>query len=419
MRMVITGLVVSNGGDAAILDAQVDVLRRALPGLEMAVHDSAPPVARRLYPDLEVHPVLAAVTRPRRRRLRGLVPWLDRRRVLLAARAWRLSPGVAKALLREAEREVVRSLAEADVVAHTGGTTLVETYDLDPKLFELEVASAAGATLVLLPQSLGPFTNRDYMVRLRRLLSTAALVLLRDDRSAEHLTQVGISTQAVEVVPDIVFALAAPSAAGRLRSAEMPARPRVAVSVRDCEIFLRSGDKQRSYEDAVGALVVDLVRRREAAVTFVSTCQGTPEYWADDSAIALRIHQRLPEDVRGSTTVDRTRHDHSGLAAVFGEHDVAVTTRMHAGIIALGAGTPVLPIAYEFKTREVMGQVGLGDHVEDVGEVTDDALVAAFDALLEDLPALRGRLAVGVEALRARAHGLDTLLADRIGSTRG
>ncbi|MEJ5914131.1 polysaccharide pyruvyl transferase family protein [Pseudokineococcus sp. 1T1Z-3] len=410
MRVVVVGTVVSNGGDAAILDAQLDLLRRTWPEAEVALHDSDQRVARRLYPGLEVHEsVVAGMSTPtgpgagRRARL-------ARRRVLLAARLGRRSPLLARLLLRRREAASVMSLVRADVVAHTGGTTLIEKYPLDPKLFELEVASAGGAELVLLPQSLGPFSRPDVVPRLRSLVDRAALVLLRDDRSLAHLRDIGASVDRARVVPDIVFALGTEQSEERLRSEQVSAEPAVAVSVRDCSMFLDGAAGQAAFEAAVAGLVVHLVRERGARVTFVSTCQGTPEYWADDSRVAASVGAQLPPDVTASVRLDAQRYDHEGLVRVLAGHEVAVTTRMHAGIVALGAGTPVLPIAYEFKTREVMGQVGLGDHVQDVGEVTADSLVQGFEALLADLPARRPELASAVSQRRRGALALDAPL---------
>jgi hypothetical protein len=54
MRLLICGTVVSNGGDRAILESELDVLR--LDGTAVAVTDNLPVVATRLFPDLDVGP---------------------------------------------------------------------------------------------------------------------------------------------------------------------------------------------------------------------------------------------------------------------------------------------------------------------------------------------------------------------------
>ena len=59
-----------------------------------------------------------------------------------------------------------------------------------------------------------------------------------------------------------------------------------------------------------------------------------------------------------------------------------VATRMHVAILALLMGVPVLPIAYEFKTSELFGKLGLGGLVQDIEAVTPWSLCAAFDHFL-------------------------------------
>ena len=41
--------------------------------------------------------------------------------------------------------------------------------------------------------------------------------------------------------------------------------------------------------------------------------------------------------------------------------DFVVATRMHMMILSLCVGTPVLPIAYEFKTKELAARLGIAD----------------------------------------------------------
>jgi colanic acid/amylovoran biosynthesis protein len=50
--------------------------------------------------------------------------------------------------------------------------------------------------------------------------------------------------------------------------------------------------------------------------------------------------------------------------------DFVVATRMHMMIMSLCVGTPVLPIAYEFKTKEVAKHIGVADLLLDIDTVT-------------------------------------------------
>src|SRR5262249_44298517 len=149
---------------------------------------------------------------------------------------------------------------------------------------------------------------------------------------------------------------------------------------------------------------------RGAEVTFISTCQGIPEYRYDDSKVAEEIVRSLPETVQKKVRVVREFHRPELLIEILRGFDLLVATRMHAAILALVAGTPVLPIAYEFKTTELFQHLGLGQWVQEIENVRADALARSVEALLGDLPALRAVIAKRVAQEHDRALASTQLL---------
>jgi colanic acid/amylovoran biosynthesis protein len=422
-RILYLGTVVSNGGDAAIQRAQMAVLDDALGVPLTAMHDNNPPVARRLFPTAEVHaPVYQRVNRPNGM---GLLARVLRRankeRVHLAARWWRGRSGLpGRAFILPSEAEGLRSIARADVVAYTGGTSLIEKYSVRGKLYEVDLALAMGKPVVMLPQSLGPFHDVANQAAVRKTLERVAAIYLRDERSLRFLREIGLGTDRVRVVPDIVFALQDGNTARRLAQWSFPRdEPKIAISVRDCAVFFEGDEhlrrqRDRDFQEAVAALTTVLVREYGARVTFVSTCQGVPEYWTDDSEVALSVAQRLPADVRARVHVDRDYHDTRELIALFSSFDLVVATRLHAAILALDAGTPVLPIAYEFKTEEVMTQLGLERYVVTIARATETTLVEALSRLLAELPGLRRGIAEKLMTVGQEARNVGTLVLEAV-----
>ena len=61
----------------------------------------------------------------------------------------------------------------------------------------------------------------------------------------------------------------------------------------------------------------------------------------------------LPDEIRARVRVDGDFHTPDELLELLRDFDWVVATRMHLAILTLGVGTPVLPIAYEFKTTEL------------------------------------------------------------------
>jgi colanic acid/amylovoran biosynthesis protein len=136
------------------------------------------------------------------------------------------------------------------------------------------------------------------------------------------------------------------------------------------------------YRDSFRALVIHLVRVHGADVTFLSTCQGAPGYH-DDSQIAAVIAAALPEEVRSRVHVDSNFHTPGQLADLLRGFDFVVSTRMHLAILALGVGTPVLPIAYEFKTTELCRSLEYPEPPLRIEEFSPEKLIGSVERFVQ------------------------------------
>jgi colanic acid/amylovoran biosynthesis protein len=284
------------------------------------------------------------------------------------------------------------------MIISTGGTYLVEHYPLFDRFQQLDAAARTGKPLVLFTQSLGPFQKASSKRWLKRLEPGIDLVLLRDERSYRHLRDVDFPAEKLVVTGDAAFALANMETLQRARSRTIPPNPKVAVSVRGWKHFREgsTGEKSKQYRLAIAAAVTQLVKSRNAQVTFLSTCQGIPEYWTDDSKEAFEILALLDPEIRQRVQVDASFIRAERMIGELAGFDLVIATRMHMAILALCAGTPVFPIAYEFKTEELFRSLGLGDRVVDIERASADSLPSQILAFLVDLPLLRDGVLDGV-----------------------
>jgi len=418
MKVAITNTVALNGGDAAILLCLVRMVRKAFgEDVEIIVFDSQPEIAARYYPGftfrlLEMLP--APLPKRRLRRLDRLLERVERVRFRTALRL--LPVGLGSLLLRHSERRLVRQYAEMDLVIATGGTYLVENYDIGFRLGHFGLAQAAGTPVMLFTQSLGPFRKPRNRRSVKRVLSGARRILLRDARSRTHLIDAGVPESLMHICADGVFALAddvrlnAAAEGGRLPGQRL----RVAISVREWSHFGSEtpGSGMDRYCRAIAAVVEHLSREFDAEIVFLSTCQGIPEYWTDDSRTAARISELVAPELRDRVVVDRSFRRPDQLMEAYSGFDLLVSTRLHAAILALCAGTPVFPIEYEFKTTEVFAKLGLRDWIQDINTVQADTLPAKLGSFMRVLPALRGTLFRAVLSERDSAFQAVEVLAD-------
>lgn len=431
VRVLILNAVAMNGGDGALLDAAIARAREAFGAdAQITVADATPQVSAAAFPELQFVPTVlgdppgstaAARARPAAR----VVKSLRAARLIVGIGVAHVG-GVARAVpvVGTADRAALRAYLQADVVISSGGTSLVEHYTLFRRWASFEFAFAAGRPLVLFTQSLGPFARPTNRRLARRLMRRARLVLLRDERSRQHLREIGASVVRCAVSADAAFGFAPALAPSRARvgagvgeevsapggAGATVAPQRVAISVRHWPYAaaVQGRDTTESYRAAIVALTEHIVRGG-GEVTFVSTCQGVPTY-TDDSVEAQRIADRIAADCRGAVHVDGQHRRAEALIEMVAGFDAVVATRMHMAILSLMAGRPVLPIAYEFKTEELFRRLGEPGLAIPLDACDAPRLVRDFDAFVERLPEIQATLQRGVAVQRDDALSATELL---------
>lgn len=411
MKILITNTVSLNGGDAAILYAEIDLLQAAFgQNIQFTIYDSQPEIASRYYPNLKFRKLIYwNVTEIKANKyLQRSLQKAKLFRFRLAVRSWHQGrQWLAKLLLPPAELQDLIEYSSADLIVSTGGTILVENYWLEPRIFDYEVSLALEKPLVLFTQSLGPFSIPSNCQALKPIFEKAILILLRDRKSQDHLNEIGVQNYNIHVTSDAVFALADPTSVQQAIATKKSDRSqlKVVISVRDWQYFKQqdSTTGMQKYIEALQALSIHLVEKHGAEIVYISTCQGIPEYWTNDSKTALKIVEALPENVKLSVSVDTDFHSPTKLAEIVKDYDLVIATRLHMAILALGVGTPVLPIAYEFKTQELFAKFGLKSWVQDIEDICPNSLIETVDSYLDSLPQICQQLFESVEQEQQQA----------------
>lgn len=425
MKIVITNATLANGGDAAIVYSMIELLRRTFGAdTRISVVDSLAAVARGHYPDLDIRQALG-MHRPAgavqgRRTSEGAGLWQRFRarigrkvrslRIRAALAARRRGLNLARLLLGPEEQAAFNRYAEAEMVISVGGTYLVDHYDIRPRLLEFDIARAHGRKPLFFTQSLGPFERSGLRESVAGYFRDAPLILLRDERSRQCLDAIGIGREKMHVMADGVFAFADPDI---LRAAAQGAGTvrRIAISVRNWSHFKGSGgDQMAQYRAGIARTVEMLLRDHDCDITFISTCQGIAAYQAQDSRVAEAIVSELAGIDRSRVRVDSAFHRPSELMELIRQFDLVIATRMHMAILALCAGIPVLPIAYEFKTQELFERLGMGEWTTAIEDVTPGDFPAHVTRFLSALPGRRAALFAAVEREYDRALEAGPLL---------
>jgi colanic acid/amylovoran biosynthesis protein len=404
VKILITNIVTLNTGDAAILYAMLDVLRNAFgDNTHFIVYDKHGDVPNRYYPDLEFRNLLYQTRESiAAKRGRGVFRRLDELRFKIGLRSIKQSiPLLPHVFLNSIERRDLLEYKTADLIVSSGGTYLVENYSMAARIFDYQVSLYLKRPLVFFTQSLGPFSKPENREALRPIFDNSVAILVRDEQSQRNLRELGVQNKHVHVVADAAFALSDLEAleAAKVHVPKPGRRLRVAISVREWKYFktVEPSEGMDHYYKALRDLSHHLVDKYDAEVTYLSTCQGMPEYWTDDSRVAQKIVEGLSPNTRKSVSIDSDFHSPAVLARRLKDYDLVIATRMHMAILALSVGTPVLPIAYEFKMRELFERLAQEHWVQDMETISGDALINAVDQFLTALPEVRESIFTAVQ----------------------
>jgi polysaccharide pyruvyl transferase WcaK-like protein len=210
---------------------------------------------------------------------------------------------------------------------------------------------------------------------------------LRDQGSVDALRGLGLE-DACLVCPDPAFALT--SAA--LDRPPAPAGQRPFAIVSPIARAAWPGSEDESYEAYLRALAAaaDHLQQRGLEVRFA--CSQVKM----DPPLIPRVQAAMRGDA-GATRVQRVATVDDYLDAVRAAQ-VVVASRLHAVILALVAGAPVVAVSFSRKVRRQMEDAQLADSCLDLDRVQASELLARVDDALRDPAASRAR----VEQVRTR-----------------
>jgi colanic acid/amylovoran biosynthesis protein len=372
-----------NSGDAAILSAQIAMLKRAFDDPQLRILSIEPSAPGTSFDGIPVgNALMYGAVSPGSGRAKKVVYALAMMAYTsLWARAYRVSH--MKLPLPQAWREPMRAMLDADIQVCVGGgylrsqDDLASTFILVLLLHQIWLAKALGKSVYLFAQSFGPYPRR-MQGRITSIgLRYADLILVREAKSGQLLTGLGVAPDRVVQVPDSAFTFEPnpwPDASVLLGPGE-PGQDLVGVTVR---AWLSSAE-QHAYESAVAEFIDRISGRPGVRVAVIAQVTASDQD-DDDRVVGRRIAELLGP--RSNVAFLNERLTHYEIKSVFDRLTYLVGTRFHSVIFALTSGVPALAIEYEHKTSGIMQDLGLEKWVLRIEEVTADNLTELFDELV-------------------------------------
>jgi colanic acid/amylovoran biosynthesis protein len=260
----------------------------------------------------------------------------------------------------------------------------------------IHLAAAMGRPASLGPCTIGPFAGPSRRLA-ARVLGQVDQILLRETLSLAVLDELGVSSARATVCRDVAFQYAEEGLA-----VPRPVESHLlGVSVREHNfpgaVSIRA--EQTRYLEAVAGAIGRVLDCDPQAKVLITAQTG------EDVEVSERLARLLASD---RVELDLTTEDPDQLVASYRRLRLMLGTRMHANILAMCSGTPVVAIGYDPKTRGVMASLDLEEWVFDIDQLDglSDALAARWTLAAEGQRRVQVSVAQAVAELNSIAAQL-------------
>lgn len=327
-------------------------------------------------------------------------------------------PDIIERIVRPIRKpwSVWQALRDCDLVVDiAGGDSFSDIYG-SKRIYQIllpqYITHMMGLSLVIAPQTIGPFKHWFWRSLAKNSIRRAAVVTTRDSKSTAYIREMGLQREVIEA-SDVAMRL--PYAQSD-NSQEGPTRIGLNVS----GLLMAggySGNNMFGLKSDYPSLVRNIVTH---FTTQVPDCEvhlighviaEQRDTMEDDYEACLTLSRDFPKAVVAPAfkTPQEAKSYISGL-------DFFMGARMHACIAAFSSGVPVVPMAYSRKFEGLFGTLGY-PHIVDCASQSGDVILKTIIQAYEDRDVLartaREAFARGLQNLERYDDALSKVLTDQ------
>jgi polysaccharide pyruvyl transferase WcaK-like protein len=230
--------------------------------------------------------------------------------------------------------------------------------------YQLLLGRIWGKPVIAASMTIGPFERPSSRWMARTAMNNVDFLTVREEKSFQYLKQLGIKSP-VYLVSDLAFLMDGvdqDKVKEVLVRDKIPTEARLAVVAPNLLHWQISspnyGKTEQNPYVKVMADVVDYLHDRGLHVILVAQTTG---YKHSDMETCLQI-QKLSQV--NPPIIDNTQHTPQEVKGIMQACDIVVSSKLHAAIFAISAGTPTISIASQYKINAIIGDVlGLHDSI--------------------------------------------------------
>ncbi len=256
-----------------------------------------------------------------------------------------------EAVDRMAPLAILRAVKRCDLLISGGGSLLQDVTSSKSLHYYLAIIRCAEffhKKVFIYSQGIGPIDRPGNRRAAARALLRADGIVVRDERSAALLEEIGLPREKVVVTADPVIRMKKPE---KDAGAEILHRAGVAL---DGRLTVGWAIREKDKDSPFVAEILQSIRRLKE--TYNAQSVLIPFHYEEDGEVCRHIAAQLPDDTAVCLNEKYLSED---MLSIIGNMDVLVGVRLHSLIYAAIMGVPLIGISYDPKCTAFLNSVGL------------------------------------------------------------
>ena len=295
----------------------------------------------------------------------------------------------------KAEHVSINAIKSADVIISKGGSFLCSDGTLrgDIGLFRLLhpfiLAKIFNKRTIVFSQSLGPFNSKLSQMIIRRSFKYIDEIFIREHETLKllEINKVIIPQEKINFCPDIAFSL--DSQLGKKIVSVNKDKLNIGITVVDFNF--ESAEARGKYIYALINMVNEVTKIHNAHFyIFPQVLNKHPEFNTEDMRLAKQIIQAVNNQC---ITLLEDNYECIDLAETYADMDIFIATRLHSSIFAISKYVPAINIAYHgTKSEGTFKLLNCSEYVFRIDRMDPEALLKSVLELISNRHEISNRL---------------------------
>lgn len=274
----------------------------------------------------------------------------------------RMSPGA-----------ILRAVRQCDMLISGGGSLLQDvtsSKSIHYYLFIIRLAKLLGKKVFIYSQGIGPIDHAFNRRATARALKKADGIVVRDERSAKLLEQIGLPQERIVITADPVIRMKRPD---RTVGREILARAGIK---KDGRLTVGWAIREKNRDSTFVREITECIRWLRENYDAESVL--IPFHYEEDREVCSVIAERT----NGAAKCLSEKYLSEDMLSIIGNMDVLVGVRLHSMIYAAIMGVPIIGVSYDPKCTAFLNSVCL-DSLSTRETFSAEAFKAEFARVLE------------------------------------